>query len=313
MAKLAFVFPGQGAQYVGMGRELAQRHPEFARYFDEASATLGFDLGALCFHGDEHVLKETANTQPAILTMSVACDRLLRDAGLKPAMVAGLSLGEYSALVSAGALSFAAAVPLVRQRGLFMQDAVPSGQGGMAAILGLEAEQVEAICHQVADTGHVSPANYNCPGQIVVAGEAAAVQRAVALAEAAGATRALLLPVGAPVPCKMRAPARERLQAVLAGVRLTAPDVPVVANVTAEPVQEPDAIRELLVRQVASPVRWEASVRNMLAAGIDTFIEVGPGRALTGFIRRIDRKLTVMNVEDPQSLDKVLDSLGRVC
>lgn len=314
MAKIAFVFPGQGAQYVGMGAELARLYPQFHRYFEEASEALGFNLARLCFEGPEETLKETANTQPAILTMSVAAMALLRENGIVPQVVAGLSLGEYSALVTAGSLEFARAVRLVRQRGIFMQEAVPLGQGTMAAILGLSGEQVEAIC-QAARQGDewVEPANYNCPGQVVVAGHVPAVQRAMDLALKVGAAKAVLLPVSAPFHCKLLAPAGEKLAAVLAEVPLADARIPVVANVTADYVQDAATIRELLIRQVSAPVLWEQSVRRMIADGVDTFIEVGPGRALSGFIKRIDRKVSVFNVEDAQSLGKVLDSCGRVC
>lgn len=313
MAKVAFVFPGQGAQYVGMGRELAEANPRFFRYFSEASEVLGFNLARLCFEGPEDKLKETANTQPAILTMSVATLAILRENGLEPDVVAGLSLGEYSALVAAGAMDFGRAVDLVRKRGTYMQEAVPLGVGTMAAVLGLENEQVESICAQARDVGWVEPANYNCPGQLVIAGHVAAVEKAVELARAAGATKAVMLPVSAPFHCKLLEPAGQRLAEALAGVPIASARIPVIANVTADYVQEPAQIRELLIQQVSSPVRWEESVRRMVADGVDTFIEVGPGRTLSGFIKRIDRKLKVFNVEDVQTLGKVLDSCGRVC
>lgn len=315
MPKIAFIFPGQGAQYVGMGAELAQAYPSFFRYFEEASEALGFNLARLCFEGPEETLQETANTQPAILTMSVACLSLMKENGIKPDVVAGLSLGEYSALVAAGAIEFGRAVPLVRQRGIYMQEAVPLGVGTMAAILGLEAARVESICAEVraAGTGWVEPANYNCPGQIVVAGHVPAVEEAGRLAVAAGAAKAVMLPVSAPFHCKLLEPAGERLAADLARVHVSPAQVPVVANVTADYVTAPDQIRELLIRQVSAPVRWEESVRRMVADGVDTFIELGPGRALSGFVKKVDRKLKVLNVEDAQSLGKVLDSCGRVC
>lgn len=313
MGQIAFVFPGQGAQYVGMGRELAEAYPAARRRLDEASEALGLDLVRLCFEGPEEKLAETEYTQPALLAVSVACLDVLRQEGLDADMAAGLSLGEYSALVAAGSLEFAAAVRTVRLRGRFMQEAVPLGVGGMAAILGLDTAAVEAVCEEARAAGWVEPANYNCPGQVVVAGEAAAVDRAVELALQAGAARAVRLAVSAPFHTRMLAPAAERLAGVLASVPIAPARIPVVANATAEFVREPEAIRSLLVRQVASPVLWEQSVRRMVAAGADTFVEVGPGRALSGFIKRIDRKLKVLNVEDLQSLGRVLDSLGRVC
>lgn len=312
MGKIAFVFPGQGSQYVGMGRQLAEGYPAARRRLEEAGEALGMDLMRLLFDGPEEVLAETENTQPAILAVSVACLEVLTREGLEPEVAAGLSLGEYSALVAAGALDFPTAVQVVRQRGRFMQEAVPLGVGGMAAILGLDAVVVEAICEQARDAGWVEPANYNCPGQVVVAGEAAAVDRAVQLAKEAGAARAVKLAVSAPFHTRMLAPAAGRLAEVLAGVPIRPARIPVVANVTAEPVQDPEEIRTLLIRQVASPVRWEQSVRRMIADGVDTFVEVGPGRALSGFIKRIDRRLKVLNVEDPQTLAGALDSLGRV-
>ncbi len=315
MSKIAFMFPGQGAQYVGMGAELARSHPGFFRYFEEASEVLGFNLARLCFEGPEDTLKETANTQPAILTMSVACLALMRENGIKPDVMAGLSLGEYSALVAADAIDFSRAVPLVRQRGIYMQEAVPLGEGTMAAILGLESEQVESVCTEVRamGAGWVEPANYNCPGQIVVAGQVAAVVKAVELATAAGALKAVQLPVSAPFHCKLLEPAGIRLAADLEKICLAPAQIPVVANVTADYVTAPDQIRDLLIRQVSSPVRWEESVRRMMADGVETFIELGPGRALSGFVKKVDRKLKVFNVEDAQSLGKVLDSCGRVC
>lgn len=312
MSKIAFLFPGQGAQYIGMGQELAQQHPEVARHFDTASQLLGFDLARLCWEGPEEELKKTANQQPAILTLSVACLRLLTEAGIKPDMVAGLSLGEYSALVAAGALSFEEAVPLVRKRGTYMQEAVPLGVGGMAAILGLTAEQVDELCNQAAQGMLVQGANYNCPGQVVVSGHLPAVDRVVELATQAGG-KAVKLSVTAPFHSSLLAPAGEMLAGALEGVSLHDARIPVVANVTADYVTKADQIRSLLIQQVSHPVLWEASIRRMIADGVELFIEVGPSRALSGFLKKIDRKLRVLNVEDAQSLGKVLDSCGRVC
>jgi [acyl-carrier-protein] S-malonyltransferase len=314
MPKVAFLFPGQGAQYVGMGHELSQQSPTFARHFEQASDALGFDLAKLCWEGPEEELKKTANQQPAILTVSVACLSLLTAAGIRPDVVAGLSLGEYSALVAAGVLSFTDAVPLVRKRGMYMQEAVPLGVGGMAAILGLEAAAVDAICAQVrAATGAtVAGANYNCPGQIVVSGAVAAVDRVMETVTEAGG-KAVKLSVTAPFHSSLLAPAGEMLARALAEVPLQHAQIPVVANVTADYVLDAAEIRKLAVRQVSSPVRWEESVRRMIADGVDLFIEVGPARALSGFLKKIDRKLQSFNVEDAASLGKVLDSCGRVC
>lgn len=316
MGHLAFVFPGQGAQYVGMGKDLAAAYPVVRQTFDEAGDAVGFDLGRLCFEGPEVDLVKTANQQPAILTVSVAILRLLREEGIEPQLAAGLSLGEYAALVAAGALDFSAAVPLVRRRGTFMQEAVPLGEGAMAAIIGLEAAQVEALCQSVeaAEPGSVvEPANYNCPGQTVIAGHTQAVQQACDKARQAGAKRALLLPVSAPFHCRLLRPAGERLAEALADVTLSDPTIPVIANVTARPAGAAARVRDLLIRQVASPVRWEESVRTMIAMGADTFIEVGPGNALSGFIRRIDRDVTVCGTQDAEGIAKVLDSCRRVC
>lgn len=314
MSKTAFVFPGQGAQYVGMGQELAREFPLVARHLEEANEALGFDLRKLCWEGPEEELKKTANQQPAILTVSVACLALLTEAGLRPDLVAGLSLGEYSALVAAGSLTFAEAVPLVRARGTYMQEAVPLGTGGMAAVLGFEGPVVDQICLRVAqETGlWVEGANYNCPGQVVVSGHVEAVARAMELAQEAGG-KVVKLSVTAPFHSRLLSPAGERLAEALARVNMKDAAIPVVANVTADYVQKAAEIRPLLVRQVFSPVRWEESVRRMIDDGVETFIEVGPSRALSGFLKKINRTVRSFNIEDIQSLGKVLDSYGRVC
>ncbi|MFZ5827993.1 MAG: ACP S-malonyltransferase [Bacillota bacterium] len=314
MSKVAFLFPGQGAQYVGMGRELASQVPSVARRFQQMNELLGFDLTHLCWEGPEEELKKTANQQPAILAFSLACLDLLTEQGIKPDVVAGLSLGEYSALVAAGVLTFEEAVPLVRKRGTYMQEAVPVGMGGMAAILGLSNAEVDQLCANAsAQTGlHVEGANYNCPGQIVISGHTEAVAHAMELASAAGG-KTVKLSVTAPFHSKLLVRAGEMLAGALDEVVLQDARVPVVANVTADYVTDAGAIRGLLIEQVSKPVRWEESIRRLIGDGVETFIEVGPSKALSSFMKKIDRSVRVFNVEDVQTLGKVLDSVGRVC
>ncbi len=300
---IGFVFPGQGAQHPGMGRELADNFTVAARVFEEANDALGFDLASLCFNGPEEDLKLTTNTQPAILTMSIAALRVLeQETDLAPSYVAGHSLGEYSALVCAGALPFADAVRTVRKRGAFMQEAVPVGEGAMAAVMGLDSETLDSVCAEAAQGQVVSPANYNSPVQIVIAGHAEAVERACALAGEKGAKRAVKLPVSAPFHCSLMVPAGERLSTVLADVPVGDLAVPVVTNVEAAPNDDGGRVRQLLVEQVSAPVRWAESVEKMAALGVDTFIEVGPGKVLSGLIKRMARKSTCRNLEDVSSL-----------
>jgi [acyl-carrier-protein] S-malonyltransferase len=298
---IAFVFPGQGSQKVGMGRALADAFPICADTFAEADAALGEALSALCFEGPEDRLTLTENTQPAILAVSTAAARLAAFRGIRPAFAAGHSLGEYSAHVAAGTLSFADALRTVRQRGRYMQEAVPVGEGAMAAILGLDAEVVARACVEAAEGQVVSPANLNAPGQIVIAGHAAAVARAGERAKALGARRAIPLAVSAPFHCALMKPAEDRLAPELRALPSQDPAIPVVANVDAEPKRTAADSIEALVRQVSSPVRWEEVVRRLVREGVTTIVELGPGTVLAGLIKKIDKSVTVYSVEDPVS------------
>ena len=309
MGKIAFIFPGQGAQYIGMGREISELYPSAADVFERANEALGFDIRELVFNGDEETLTITENTQPAILTASIACLMPLLEAGIRPDYTAGLSLGEYGAHVLSGTFSFEDAVRVVRKRGKFMQDAVPVGLGAMAAIIGLDRETVIDICEMAQGTGVIGPANFNCPGQIVVAGETAAVEEAMRIATEKGAKRAVLLNVSAPFHCVMLEPAGEKLRKVLEDVEIHPMTIPVVANVTGKVIPSEDQVKELLVQQVSKSVFWEDSIRAMMEAGVDTFVEVGPGKVLSGFVKKIDKGLRALNVEDRESLEKTLEAL----
>jgi [acyl-carrier-protein] S-malonyltransferase len=304
--KIAFLFSGQGSQAVGMGRELAERFPLAAETFAEADAALGFPLSKLCFEGPEEDLRLTENTQPAIMTVSVAAARVLAEHGVTPALAAGHSLGEWSAHVIAGTLSFADAVRAVKARGHAMQQAVPAGQGAMAAVLALDAAKVAEACAEAArETGlTVQTANLNSPSQTVISGAAAAVEKAAALCKARGARRTVTLPVSAPFHCALMQPAQEEVARVLSGLAMHDPRVPVAANVTGGLVTTADATRDALIRQVTGTVRWVDCVQSLKAAGIDLFIEVGPGKVLCGLLKQIDPALKSMNVEDAASLEK---------
>ena len=310
MGKLAFIFPGQVSQAAGMGQALAEAFPAARAVFDEADQAAGFPLSRLCFEGLEEELKLTANTQPAILACSVAAFRVLEEKGVKPDYVAGHSLGEYSALVAAGALSLADAVVTVRRRGEYMQQAVPAGEGAMAAILGLPADKVKAACTQAAQGQVVSAANLNSPEQVVISGHAAAVERAMEAAKAAGAKRAIRLPVSAPFHCALMAPVVPPLKKQLDSISFRDLRVPLVTNVDADLVRTGTAARDALVRQLPAPVRWEESMRKLAALGCDRAVEVGPGKVLAGLWRQIDRSVVVLNVEDPASLEKALAQLA---
>jgi [acyl-carrier-protein] S-malonyltransferase len=307
---LAFVFPGQGSQAAGMGRAFYEASATVRSLYAEAGAALGFDLARLSFEGPEAELQLTANTQPAILTASVATAAVLAARDVEPAIVAGHSLGEYSALVVAGALSFADAVRVVRRRGEFMQEAVPVGTGAMAALMGVDLPVVEEICREAAAGEIVGVANVNSPAQIVIAGHKGAVERAVALAWERGGKRSVLLPVSAPFHSALMEPAAERLAAELARVSVRAPKVPLVRNVDGGLTTTAEEVVPFLVKQVASSVRWTDCVGRMVREGATTFLEVGPGRVLTGLLKRVTREARGYAVEDPVSLEKALAAIG---
>ena len=308
---LAFVFPGQGSQAVGMGRGFYDASAAVKSLYQEAGEALGFDLAKLSFEGPEAELVLTANTQPAILTASVAAATILAEQGVKPAIAAGHSLGEYSALVVAGALLFADALRVVRRRGEFMQEAVPVGTSAMAAVMGVELTVVEQICEEAAHGEIVGVANVNSPAQIVIAGHKGAVERAVALASQRGAKQSVLLPVSAPFHSPLMLPAAERLARELARIPVQAPKIPVVRNVDGGVTTSAEEIIPFLIKQVASPVRWTECVGRMVREGADTFVEAGPGRVLTGLLKRIAKEARGYSVEDPETLEKTLTALGK--
>lgn len=306
MTKRAFVFPGQGSQYPGMGKDLYDNFPVARQIFEEADDALGSKLSNLCFEGPEDQLKLTANTQPAILTVSVASLRVLQtETGVSAEYLAGHSLGEYSALVAAGSIPFADAVRTVRARGTFMQEAVPVGVGAMAAILGVEPDMLNDICAEASQGEVVSPANFNSPGQIVIAGHMGAVNRAIEIAKARGFRKAMLLPVSAPFHSSLMTPAGEKLAEVLESINVNDLCAPVVTNVEAKPNNDKSRVKELLVKQVSAPVLWDASVREMVALGVAEFMEIGPGKVLSGLVKRIDKGVVTKNVEDAAGIKTI--------
>ncbi|NLE24539.1 MAG: ACP S-malonyltransferase [Clostridiaceae bacterium] len=306
MSKIAFVFPGQGAQYVGMAKEISELSGAATHILDDATDALGFDIRDMIFEGDEETLKITENTQPAILAASIACAQPLIEAGIKADYTGGLSLGEYAAHVISGSIEFKDAIKIVRKRGKYMQEAVPLGKGSMAAILGLSRDDVIETCREASVKGIVSPANFNCPGQIVIAGEVEAINEAIRIAAGKGAKRAMLLNVSAPFHCSLLEPAGEKLSKELEDVAVKPMNIPVVTNVTGKIIESEADIKDLLVKQVSTSVLWEDCVRTLIEKGVDTFIEIGPGKVLSGFIKKIDKEVRILNVEDKASLDNTI-------
>ncbi len=307
--KIAFVFPGQGSQHAGMGRAIAEKYPVARAAFEEADRALNFGISRLCFEGPEEDLKLTENTQPAILATSIAVFRILEERGIRPDFVAGHSLGEYSALVAAGSLRLGDAAGLVRRRGRYMQEAVPVGVGAMAALLGLDLAGVQSVCERAAEGQVVSPANMNSSGQIVIAGNREAVERAMILAREAGAKRAIPLPVSAPFHCALMKPAEERLSVDLDNLEFADLRCPLITNVDALPIQTGGEARSGLKRQVSRPVRWQESVERLLDEGVRAFVEVGPGKVLLGLIRSVDKSVTMLNADDENSVENTLSAL----
>ena len=308
-SKIAFVFPGQGSQYVGMGKEIYENLDRAQETFQEASQTLGYDVANISFNGPKEELNKTFRTQPCILTVSIAVYRVLLSRGVKPAVVAGHSLGEWTALVAAEVLSFVDALRLTEKRGKFMQEAVPEGKGLMAAVLGLERERIDEICQSI-QTGYVAPANYNCPGQIVIAGEKIAVEEAINLCKEAGAKRAVPLLVSVPSHSQLMEEASRRLAELIENINFNNPKFPIVNNADAKFLDTKDSIKESLIRQIKTPLLWEDSMKVLEHSGVRTFIEVGPGKVLSGLIRRIVPNASVLNVEDMKSLELTLSSIG---
>lgn len=310
MSKIAFLFPGQGSQSVGMGQDLAEKYEEVKNIFNEADQALSDSLSELIKNGPQETLTLTTNAQPALLTTSIAVLQKVKEFNIEADYVAGHSLGEYTALVAASSLEFRDAVQIVRKRGEFMEAAVPNGQGSMAAILGMDADKLTEITDQVTETvSSVQLANLNCPGQIVISGTKEGVEKACELAKENGARRAIPLEVSGPFHSRLMEPASQKLDEVLQNHSIVDAKIPVISNVTAEPVTDAEQIKDLLIKQLYSPVRWEDSIKTMIDLGVDTFIEIGPGKVLTGLVRKIDRKVKTYNIFDEDSLNKTVEQL----
>ncbi|MCR1898143.1 ACP S-malonyltransferase [Irregularibacter muris] len=309
MKKIAFIFPGQGAQYSGMGKELACLYPEAMEVFDQANEVLNIDIKKLCFDGPEEQLNITENTQPAILTTSLAIAAILKNQGIIPHMVAGLSLGEYAAFSTADSIAIEEVIPLVQKRGKFMQEAVPIGVGAMAAVMGLSKSQMIEVCDLAADYGIVEVANFNCPGQIVIAGEIKAINKACEIAKDMGSKRTKILPVSAPFHSSLLSSAGTKLKNELDKIKFKETKMPVISNVDASIIGDVSTIKNNLIKQVSSSVLWEESMNKMIAEGMNTFIEVGPGKTLTSFAKKISKEITCLRVEDVKTLKETLKAL----